>query len=54
MFLTGVLNPRGWEERLDAEEERCKRHRLDVVVLTVTTETATPPAIVYWWPVHGR
>ena len=33
--LTGCLNRRGWEERLDTEERRCARHDLDAVVIAV-------------------
>lgn len=33
--LTCALNRRGWERLLDAEEERCKRHGLDAVVVAV-------------------
>jgi diguanylate cyclase len=32
--LTGALNRRGWEHLLASEEERCRRHELDAVIVT--------------------
>ncbi|HWT23240.1 MAG TPA: GGDEF domain-containing protein [Solirubrobacteraceae bacterium] len=33
--LTGALNRRGWERLLASEEERCARHGLDAVIVTL-------------------
>ncbi len=36
--LTDCLNRRGWERMLDQEDQRCKRHDLDAVVVAIDVD----------------